>query len=79
MAQRSRLWHTDGKDVVGKRPLNDDTDLSYLSAFYYTAATLLVLTGVFAALNHSWGMAGLCLILGMVLFGYRVRTAKSQK
>ncbi len=44
--------------------MKDQTDLSYLSAFYYTGAFLLLLTSVFAALSHSWGMAAACFILG---------------
>jgi hypothetical protein len=56
-----------------------ENDLSYLSAFYYTAAVLLILTAVFAALSHSWGMAAACFILGSVLFGYRAVTSKKQK
>jgi hypothetical protein len=56
--------------------MKDDTDLSYLSAFYYTAAVLLILTAVFAALSHSWGMAATWFILGIVLFGYHVLTSK---
>jgi hypothetical protein len=35
--------------------MREETNLSYLTAFYYTAAALLLLTTVFAALNHSWG------------------------
>ena len=52
--------------------MKGETDLSYLSAFYYTAAVLLLLTSVFAAFSRSWGMAGICFILGSVLFSYRV-------
>ncbi len=37
------------------RQREDGTDLSYLSAFYYAAAVLFILTAVFAALSHSWG------------------------
>jgi len=33
--------------------MSDETDLSYLSAFYYIAAVLLILTAVFLALRHS--------------------------
>jgi hypothetical protein len=56
--------------------MKDETDLSYLSAFYYTAAVLLLLTAVFAALSHSWGMAATCFISGSVLFSYRVLRPK---
>jgi hypothetical protein len=35
--------------------MTEETDLSYLSAFYYTATVLFILTAVFAALSHSWG------------------------
>ncbi len=37
--------------------MKDESELSYLSAFYYIAAVLFILTGVFAAPSHSWGMA----------------------
>jgi hypothetical protein len=59
--------------------MKDETDLSYLSAFYYTAAFLLILTAVFAALSHSWGMAAMCFISGIVLFGYRALISRKQK
>ena len=59
--------------------MKDETNLSYLSAFYYTAAVLLLLTAVFAAASHSWGMAVGCFIFGSVLFGYRVLGAKTPK
>jgi hypothetical protein len=59
--------------------MKEETDLSYLSAFYYTAAGLLVLAGVFAALSHSWGMAATWSILGIVLFSYHSRNSKKQK
>lgn len=59
--------------------MKDEKDLSYLSAFYYTAAVLLLLTAVFAAASHSWGMALGCFILGSVLFGYRVLGSKAPK
>ena len=35
--------------------MKQETDVSCLSAFYYTGAVFL--TGVFAGLSHSWGMA----------------------
>jgi hypothetical protein len=57
--------------------LKGETDLSYLSAFYYTAAVLLLLTSVFAAFNRSWAMAAVCFILGSVLISYRVLAGKS--
>lgn len=57
----------------------DETDLSYLSAFYYTAAVLLLLTGMFAAVSHNWGIATMCFILGSVLFSYRVLASKTRK
>lgn len=59
--------------------MNGETDLSYLSAFYYTAAVLLLITSVFAAFSHSWGMAAACFILGSVLIGYRVRGSKTRQ
>ena len=59
--------------------MKEETDLSYLSAFYYTAAVLLLLTGVFAAVSRSWGMATACFILGSVLFSYRLRGSKKQE
>jgi hypothetical protein len=59
--------------------MKGETDLSYLSAFYYTAAVLLLLTSVFAAFSRSWGMAGVCFILGSVLFSYRILTSKTNQ
>jgi len=59
--------------------MKGETDLSYLSAFYYTAAVLLLITSVFAALSHSWGMAATCFILGSVLISYRVRGSKTRQ
>jgi len=56
--------------------MKEATDLSYLSALYYTAAVLLIVTAVFAAVSKSWGIAGACLILGSVLLGYRLRGSK---
>jgi len=56
--------------------MREETNLSYLTAFYYTAAALLLLTTVFAALNHSWGVAIGSFILGSVLFGYLARRPK---
>jgi len=58
--------------------VKDDSEVSYLSAFYYTAAVLLFLTGLFASLSHSWGMAAACLVSGSVLFSYRVLASKKQ-
>jgi len=58
--------------------MKTQTDLSYLSAFYYTTAALLILTGVFAALSHSWGMAALWFVLGSVLFSYLVARSKKE-
>jgi hypothetical protein len=57
--------------------MKGETDLSYLSAFYYTAAVLLLITSVFAAFSHSWGMAATCFILGSVLISYRLRGSKT--
>ena len=59
--------------------MKDATDLSYLSALYYTAAVLLILTAVFATLSKNSGIAGVCFILGSVLLGYRVRGSKERK
>lgn len=59
--------------------MKGETDLSYLSAFYYTGAFLLLLTSVFAALSQSWGMAAACFILGSVLFSYRILASRKQK
>lgn len=59
--------------------MKGETDLSYLSAFYYTAAGLLLLTSVFAAFSRSWGIAAVCFILGSVLFSYRVQASKTRK
>jgi len=59
--------------------MKDSRDLSYLTALYYTAAVLLILTAVFAAVSKSWGMAGVCFILGSVLLGYHVRGSKERK
>jgi hypothetical protein len=51
--------------------MKEETNLSYLSAFYYTGAVLLILTAVFAGMSQSWWVAGACFIFGSVLFGYR--------
>lgn len=59
--------------------MKEETDLSYLSVFYYTSAVLLLLTSLFAGLSRSWGMAAITFILGSVLFGYRLVVSKSQK
>ena len=59
--------------------MKGETDLSYLSAFHYTGAFLLLVTGVFAAISRSWGMAATCFILGSVLFSYRILASKTQK
>jgi hypothetical protein len=59
--------------------MKEATDLSYLSALYYTAAVLLIVTAVFAAVSKSWGIAGACLILGSVLLGYRLRGSKERE
>ena len=54
--------------------MEDEKDLSYLSAMYYTAAALFLLMAVFSALSRSWAMAGIWFSLGAVLFGYRFVT-----
>jgi len=54
-----------------------ETDLSYLSAFYYNSAVLLLITSVFAALSHSWGMAATCFIWEAFSISYRVRARKN--
>lgn len=54
--------------------MKGETNVSYLAAMYYTAAFLLVLTGVFAALSRSYRMAALWFILGIGLFAYRLFT-----
>jgi hypothetical protein len=59
--------------------MKDSRDLSYLTALYYTAAVLLILTAVFATVSKSWGMAGICFILGSVLLGYLVRGSKKRE
>jgi hypothetical protein len=59
--------------------MKGETDLSYLSAFYYTAAVLLLLTSVFAAFSRSWGMAAISFILGSVLFSYRVLAGRTHE
>jgi hypothetical protein len=53
------------------RRMKEETNVSYLAAFYYTGAVLLLLTGVFAGLSQSWGMAAGSFILGVVLLSYR--------
>lgn len=56
--------------------MKEETNLSYLSAFYYVAAVLLILTAAFAAMSGNWGIAAACFILGSVLFGYRTWSSK---
>ena len=78
MAQGSGIWHSVDAGLQEK-PMQDETNLSYLSAFYYTAAVLLILTGVFAAVSHSWWMAAACFFSGSVLFGYRIFGSRGRK
>jgi len=59
--------------------MKDTKDLSYLTALYYTAAVLLILTAVFATVSKSWAMAGICFILGSVLLGYLLRGSKKRE
>ena len=59
--------------------MTDAKDLSYLPVLYYTTAVLLILTAVFAAVSKSWGMAGVCLILGSTLLGYVVGGPKKRE
>lgn len=56
--------------------MKGETDLSYLSAMYYTAAVLLVLTGAFATMAHSFGMAAIWSFLGFGLFAIRFFRSK---
>lgn len=57
--------------------MKGESNVSYLSAMYYTAAFLLVLTGVFAALSRSYGVAAVWFILGLGLFAFRLFTSKT--
>lgn len=59
--------------------MTTETDVSYLSAMYYTAAVLLMLTAVFSALSHSGGIAAIWFILGAGLFVYRLRSSRQQQ
>jgi len=61
----------------GTEFMKGETNVSYLSAMYYTAAFLLVLTGVFAALSRSYGMATVWFILGIGLFAFRLFTSNT--
>ncbi len=56
--------------------MKEENDLSYLSAMYYTAAVLLLLTAVFSALSHNWAMAAVWFLLGVALFVYRLVTSR---
>jgi hypothetical protein len=57
--------------------MKNETNVSYLAAMYYTAAFLLALTGVFAALSHSYAMAAVWFILGLGLFTFRLFSSKT--
>jgi len=59
--------------------MKGETDLSYLSAMFYTAAVLLALAGVFAAVDHNYGMAGVWFLMGIAIFAYRWFTSKAQE
>jgi uncharacterized membrane protein YgdD (TMEM256/DUF423 family) len=61
----------------GAKRMKSETDLSYLAAMFYTAAALLVLAGVFAAVDHNYRMAGIWFILGITIFAYRWSTSKT--
>ena len=56
-----------------------ETDLSYLSAMYYTAAALLLVCALFSALTHDYRLSILWLILGIGLFAYRLRSSKKNQ
>ena len=55
--------------------MKGETHLSYLSAVYDTAAVLLVLTGVFATIAHSFEMPAIWFSLGseFLQFGFSPR------
>jgi hypothetical protein len=57
--------------------MKGETDVSYLSAMFYTAAVLLVLAGVFAAVSRNYGMAGVWFVLGIAIFAYRWFTSRT--
>ena len=57
--------------------MKGETEVSYLAAMFYTAAVLLVLAGVFAAVSHSYGMAGMWFLMGIAIFAYRWFTSKA--
>ena len=57
--------------------MRGETEVSYLAAMIYTAAALLVLAGVFAAVSRSYRMAAIWVIVGVALFAYRWFTAKT--
>jgi hypothetical protein len=58
--------------------MKQETDLSYLSAMYYTAAALLVLTAAFAGLSHNYVLAAVWFLLGAGIFAFRLVTSRKR-
>jgi len=59
--------------------MKGETEVSYLAAMIYTAAVLLVLAGVFAAVSRSYRMAAIWVIMGIALFAYRWFTSNTSQ
>ncbi len=56
-----------------------ETNISYLSAMYYTAGVLLILTALFSALGHDWALAAVWFALGIAIFAIHRVTSKKEE
>lgn len=56
--------------------MKQETEVSYLSAMYYTAAVLLVLSAVFSLVGHNYKWAALWFTLGAGFFLFRLVTSR---
>jgi hypothetical protein len=56
--------------------MKKETDVSYLSAMYYTAAALLVLSALFSALGHNYTLAAVWFLLGAGLFAFQLASSR---
>jgi hypothetical protein len=56
--------------------MTQETEVSYLSAMYYTAGALLILSAVFSLVGHNYRWAALWFTLGAGLFVFRLVTSR---
>lgn len=56
--------------------MQNETEASYLSAMYYTAAVLLVFSAIFSAAGHNYRLAALWFSLGAGFFLFRLVTSR---